>query len=186
MKSAEKKKSVVVFCSASDQAAPVFFSEISELARALVRADFQIVYGGGRSGLMGRLADEALACGGSVVGVIPKYLAKEGILHPGLTELIVVDDLLDRKRKMLDLSAAAIAYPGGIGTIDEITEVLALKQLNEVVKPVVFHNFLQFWDPLFHFFDELVQRRMIHQKLEDLYVVREGHQEVVEYLNHQI
>jgi uncharacterized protein (TIGR00730 family) len=175
-------KSVVVFCSASDQVAPMYFSEISLLAKALVRANYRIVYGGGMTGLMGRLADVALAEGGVVAGVIPKYLAKDGILHPGLSELLIVDDLLDRKRKMLEMADAAIAFAGGIGTMDEVTEALALKQLGENPKPIIFHNFLQFWDPLFEFFDELRLRKMIYQNPDELYTVRESSDAVVEYL----
>ncbi len=119
---------------------------------------------------MGRLADVALAHGGRVVGVIPEYLNQPGIVHEGLSELIVVSDLLDRKRKMLSMADAAIASAGGIGTIDEISEVMALKQLAEHEKPVLFHNFLGFWDPLLEFFQVLHQGRMITQDLDTLYL----------------
>lgn len=172
-------KSVVVFCSASEQVAPIYFSEISLFGEALARAGVRVIYGGGRLGLMGRLADSVLAAGGEVIGVMPQYLVKESIIHKGLTQLIVVDGLLDRKRKMLDLADAAVAFAGGIGTLDEITEVLALKQLGEVSKPVYFHNYLQFWDPLFIFFEELIERRMIHQNLDDLYEICETTEEII-------
>lgn len=175
-------KSVVVFCSASSKVAPMFFSEITLLARELVKNDYRIVYGGGMTGLMGRLADAALEVGGNVVGVIPSYLAKDGVVHPGLSELIVVDGLLDRKRRMIELAGASIAFPGGIGTLDEVTEALSLKQLGENTKPVVFHNFLDFWSPLLGFFDELQDRHMIPQPLPDLYAVRESTPEVIGYL----
>lgn len=176
------KKSVLVFCSASDEVAPIYFSEIEIFARTLVRAGFRVVYGGGKSGLMGRLADIALAEGGEVVGVIPRYLAQDGILHPNLTELLIVDNLLDRKRKMLELADAAVAFAGGIGTIDEVTEALALKQLGENPKPVVFHNFLQCWDPLFHYFEELRIKKMIYQDPNELYSAFESSREVVAHL----
>jgi uncharacterized protein (TIGR00730 family) len=166
-------KSVVVFCSSSNQVAPIYFSEIERLASELARQKFRIVYGGGRSGLMGRLADTALAHGGEVIGVIPQYLAKPEILHPSLTDLLVVDDLLDRKKRMLALADAAIASPGGFGTIDEITEVIALKQLHEHKKPIFFHNFLNFWDPFFVYLEELRARHMIHDELKDLYTAIE-------------
>lgn len=172
-------RSVVVFCSSSDDVSPIFFSEIEVLALALVKRKIRIIYGGGKVGLMGRLADIALANGGEVVGVIPQYLAQPEIAHAHLTELIVVDDLLDRKRKMLSLADAAIASPGGIGTIDEITEVLSLKQLNEHNKPVIFHNFLDFWLPLFDYFEELRTRRMIHQELTNLYSIYDSADELV-------
>lgn len=162
-------KSVVVFCSSSDNISPIYFSEISILAQELAERKIKIIYGGARVGLMGRLADAALRVGGEVVGVIPEYLAKPGIVHEGLTQLIVVDNLLDRKQKMLSLADAAIAAPGGIGTIDEITEVISLKQLSEHNKPIVFHNFLDYWRPLLEYFQELHERGMISQNLSELY-----------------
>lgn len=175
-------KSVVVFCSASSQVAPMYFSEMTMFAKALVEHNFRIIYGGGMTGLMGRLADAALEAGGEVVGVIPAYLAQDGIVHPNLTELIVVDDLLDRKRKMIELASAAVAFPGGIGTLDEVTEALSLKQLGENSKPVVFHNFLQFWDPLLSFFEELRHQHMIVQPLDELFGVEESSQKLIQYL----
>jgi uncharacterized protein (TIGR00730 family) len=149
----------------------MLFSEVENLGRELGRKKIKIIFGGGKVGLMGRLADAALAAGGEVVGVIPHYLNKPGIAHPGLTELIVVDDLLDRKKKMLSLADAAIASPGGVGTIDEITEVIALKQLHEHAKPIYFHNFLDFWHPLLDYFEELKARHMIREDLDHLYTV---------------
>lgn len=175
-------KSVVVFCSSSSDVSPAFFSEIETLGRELAHHQIQIVYGGAKVGLMGRLADVALAHGGKVVGVIPRYLARPEIVHSGLTKLVVVDDLLDRKKKMLSMADGAVAAPGGIGTIDEITEVIALKQLGEHSKPIFFHNFLDFWQPLFDYFVELQARRMIHQDLSDLYMVYDEAQKLASRL----
>ena len=175
-------KSVVIFCSSSQDVSPIFFSEMEVLARALAREKIRIIYGGASVGLMGQLADCALSEGGEVFGVIPEYLARPGIVHRGLTELIVVNDLLDRKRKMLSLADVAIACPGGVGTIDEITEVIALKQLSEHSKPIVFHNFLDFWTPLIDYFSELQTRKMIHQDLEDLFVVCKDTKEIMALL----
>lgn len=175
-------KSVVVFCSASDKVSPMYFSEMWKLGQCLAKHQIDIVFGGSKAGLMGALADSALKHNGRVIGVIPEYLNKPGIVHEGLTELIVVSDLLDRKRKMLSLADAAIASPGGVGTIDEITEVMALKQLGEHQKPIVFHNFLSFWNPLLEYFEELSFRSMIHQDLRSSLIIRESAQEVLEFL----
>lgn len=175
-------KSVVVFCSSSNDISPLYFSEIELLAREFVKRNIRIVYGGAGVGLMGRLADVALSLGGEVVGVIPHHLAQPGIVHKNLTELILVGDLLDRKKKMLSLADAAVAAPGGIGTLDEITEVLALKQLGEHAKPVIFHNFLDFWRPLLDYFEELYLRKMIRQELTDLYSVHEDARQVIDSL----
>lgn len=163
-----KTSRVLVFCSANQGVAPAFFSEIKLLGNLIGKSGMELVYGGARVGLMGELANACLNAGGRVVGVIPEYLNKTGIVHEGLTELVVVSNLLDRKRKMLELSDVAVASPGGIGTIDEITELLALKQLNEHKKPIIFHNFLDFWDPLLEFFQELELRGMISQSLDTM------------------
>lgn len=176
------EQAVVIFCSSSNDVSPLYFSEMELLGRSLAQNKIRIIYGGARVGLMGCLAEAALNAGGEVIGVIPNYLAKPGIVHPGLTKLLIVDDLLDRKKKMLSLAQAVIASPGGIGTIDEITEVLALKQLEEHNKPVILHNFLDFWAPLVDYFEELKARNMIHQNLEDLFQVCDSAEEIVKGL----
>ncbi len=175
-------KSVVVFCSSSNDVSPFFFSEMDKLGRLLARNQIKIVYGGASLGLMGKMADAALSEGGQVTGVIPQYLAKDGIIHRGLTEHIIVDNLLDRKRKMLELADVAIASPGGIGTIDEITEVIALKQLSEHEKPIVFHNFLEFWDPMLEFFKELHLRNMIRENTDTLWQVAENAEDTIKLI----
>ena len=160
---------VTVFCSSSNTASPMFFSEIENLARYLSEADVEVVYGGAKVGLMGHLADQVLKHNGRVFGVIPEYHNRTEVVHTGLTGLTVVDDLLDRKRAMLKGCDAVIAFPGGVGTIDEVTEVIALKQLGEYSRPIYFLNFLDAWQPLLDYFAELKQRNMIPQALDDLY-----------------
>ena len=175
--------SVLVFCSSSDKVSPLFFSEMRILGRELGKAGHRLVYGGARVGLMGAIADAHLKEGGKLIGVIPDYLDKPGIVHEKLTEKIVVSDLLDRKKKMLSMADVVISAPGGVGTIDEITEVMALKQLSEHEKPVVFLNFLNFWNPMLEFFEILRQQSMISQKMEDLIDIRDSAEDIMEYLD---
>ena len=153
------------------------------LGRELGKAGHRLVYGGAKVGLMGAVADACLKEGGEIFGVIPEYLDKPGVVHEKLTEKVVVSDLLDRKKKMLSMADVVVSAPGGVGTIDEITEVMALKQLSEHEKPVVFLNFLNFWNPLLEFFEILRQQNMISQKLEDLVDVRESAEQIIEYLH---
>ena len=153
------------------------------LGRELGKAGHQLVYGGAKVGLMGAVADACLKEGGKLLGVIPDYLDKEGIVHEKLTEKVVVSDLLDRKKKMLSMADVVISAPGGVGTIDEVTEVMALKQLAEHDKPVVFLNFLGFWNPLLECFEILRQQNMISQKLEDLVDVKDSAEQIMEYLD---
>lgn len=164
-----KPRRVTVFCSASAQVSPLYFSEAENLGRLLAENDIEMIYGGACVGLMGKIADTALQYGGRVFGVIPEYLNKPGIAHENLTELNVVSDLLDRKRAMLRGTEAVIAFPGGVGTIDEVTEVMALKQLQEFEGPIYFVNFMESWQALFDCFFELRERGMIAQELGSLY-----------------
>ncbi|MCB9025367.1 MAG: TIGR00730 family Rossman fold protein [Bdellovibrionaceae bacterium] len=162
-------KRVSLFCSSNDQISDMYFSEAEILGRGLAEMGVEIVFGGACLGVMGRIADTALAHGGKVIGVIPEYLNKKGIVHENLTELIVVSDFYDRKRVMLQGTEAVIAFPGGVGTLDEVTEVIALKQLGEYKAPIYFVNFLDSWQSLFDCLCELKERRMISQELESLY-----------------
>jgi len=155
---------------------------MEQFASGLAKAGHKVVYGGACVGLMGHLADVALSHGGVVRGVIPKYINKKGIVHESLTELLVVDNLLDRKRAMLKESDCAVAFPGGIGTIDEITEALALKQLGEFSGQILFYNFLDSWRPLLDFFEELQLRKMISQPLGQLYNSFDNSEDLLEYL----
>ena len=177
-----QKKRVLIFCSSSEDVSPMYFSEMELFAKSLVQADFDVVYGGASCGLMGKLADVCLNAGGKVYGVIPKYLIKPGIVHDDLSDLIVVDKLIDRKQKMLRMSDAVVVFPGGIGTLDEVTEVLALKQLGETQVPICFYNFLDFWSPFLDYLSELKQRHMISQSFNQLFNSLDRHEDVVEYL----
>jgi uncharacterized protein (TIGR00730 family) len=174
-----KPSRVTVFCSSSQKVSPIYFSEMEILATGLAKHGIDIVFGGAQVGLMGCLANTALKNSGRVYGVIPEYLNKPGIVHENLTELMVVNDLLDRKRKMIIGSDAVIAFPGGIGTIDEITEILALKQLGEFNKRIYFINFLDSWQMLFDCFKELKERDMIMDDLDHLYVSFDTSQELL-------
>lgn len=174
--------SVLVFCSSSNDVSPMYFSEIGLLGEQLAKNSLELVYGGAQVGLMGRVADSALQNGGSVKGVIPEYLNKPGVGHEGLTELKIVSDLLDRKRCMLELSDYIIVFPGGMGTLDEFTEVISLKQLNQIKQPILVVNFMDFWTPFIQYMEELKLRGMISQDLDDLFVLCDGSQQAVDYI----
>ncbi|HWA79280.1 MAG TPA: TIGR00730 family Rossman fold protein [Acetobacteraceae bacterium] len=130
-------RTVAVFCASRDGADPAFRRVAALLGRRLAEAGIGVVYGGGRIGLMGALADAVLAVGGRVVGVIPEGLRKPEIAHPGLSGLIVTRDLAARKQRMFDLADAFIALPGGIGTLDETIEMVSWRQLGLHEKPVL-------------------------------------------------
>lgn len=129
-------RSVCVFCGASRGNDPRYATAATAVGRRLAERGVQLVYGGGRLGLMGALADAALAAGGRVVGVIPRGLVDRELAHPGVDELRIVETLHERKAQMADLADAFIALPGGLGTLEELAEVLSWAQLDLHDKPI--------------------------------------------------
>jgi hypothetical protein len=127
-------------------------------ATAIVRAGFGVVYGGGRIGLMGAVADAALAAGGDVVGVIPQALSNVEVEHPGLSALHVVGSMHERKALMASSSVGFIALPGGFGTMDEFCEILSWRQLAIHDKPIGLLNHAGYYDRLLGMFDDMVDR----------------------------
>jgi uncharacterized protein (TIGR00730 family) len=129
--------SVAVFCGSSLGTDPRFAAAARELGRGLAQGGFRLVYGGGHVGLMGVLADGAIAAGGTVIGVIPEFLERREVAHDGLSELIVTDSMHARKRRMFDLADAFISFAGGLGTLDETFEILTWRQLRLHDKPIL-------------------------------------------------
>lgn len=147
---------VCVFCGSSDSVASPYREAASELGRRLAQAGIGVVFGGGHVGLMGRLADAALAAGGEVVGVIPARLREAELAHSGLSRLLVVETMHDRKRLMAENADAFAVLPGGIGTLDEFFEALSWKQLGLHAKPIFLVDIAQYWAPLRALLDEIV------------------------------
>ncbi|STZ76723.1 TIGR00730 family Rossman fold protein [Bergeriella denitrificans] len=141
-------KSVAVYCGSNLGNSPDYVRAAQETGRELAQRGSRLVYGGGKIGLMGAVADAALAAGGEVVGVIPTFLREKEVAHPGLSDLLETPDMATRKNKMIELADAFIALPGGIGTYEELFEVLSLAQLRRHSKPVGILNIGGFFDPL--------------------------------------
>ena len=149
-------KRVCVYCGSNPGNDERYAAATVALADALVAADHGLVYGGASVGLMGLVADTALAAGGEVIGVIPDDLVKREIAHEGLTKLHVVDTMTERKILMADLSDAFVALPGGFGTLDELFEVLTWSQLGIHAKPAGLLDVAGFWSQLAGFLDHAV------------------------------
>jgi uncharacterized protein (TIGR00730 family) len=139
---------VCVFCGASSGRLPEYAEAARALGTELARRGLGLVYGGGRVGLMGAVADAALAGGGEVIGVIPQELVERELAHGGLTELRVVGSLHERKALMAELSDAFVALPGGFGTLDELLEQLTWSQLGLHEKPIGLFDVQEYWRPL--------------------------------------
>ena len=141
-------KRICVFCGSGAGKHPGYAEAARELAAELIRRKLGLVYGGGSIGLMGVLADAALARGGDVIGVIPRALATEELAHAGLTELRVVESMHERKALMATLADGFVALPGGLGTLEETLEMLTWTQLGISPKPVGLLNVRGYWEPL--------------------------------------
>lgn len=155
----ERLDSVCVYCSSSNAADAAFLQAAAELGRALAAAGLRLVYGGGGVGLMGACAAAAHAAGGQVLGIIPEFLVgKERPLSE--VETIVVTSMHERKMQMFEASDAFVVLPGGIGTLEEVIELLSWRRLELHAKPIVFYNPDGFWDGLFAFFRASVAQKL--------------------------
>ena len=155
-------RSVCVYCGSNAGARPAYADKAVQLGARLAREGLALVYGGGNVGLMGIVADAALAAGGEVIGVIPEQLVGWEVAHAGLTRLEIVANMHERKARMFDLSDAFIALPGGFGTLDEMFEMLTWRQLGLGDKPCAFLDVDGFYAPLIAMMDRMVEERFLH------------------------
>mgnify|MGYP002634881967 CR=1 FL=1 len=154
-------KSICVYCGSSPGSDPAYLEAATAFGQRLADRGLRLVYGGGDVGLMGAVADGALAAGGEVVGVIPKALMDLEVGHSGLTALHVVDSMHTRKAMMAELADGFVALPGGLGTFEELFEVLTWNQLGFLAKPVGLLNVAGYYDALVAFVDHAVQAQFI-------------------------
>lgn len=160
---------ICVYCASSEACAPAYLAAARELGRILATAGHTIVYGGGGTGLMGALADGALAVGGEVVGVIPRFMVEVEWQHPGVGDMQVVEDMRERKQRLLGGSDAVVALPGGTGTLEELFEAITLKRLALYLKPIVLVDIDGFYAPLLAFLEQLVRERFLNQEHRGLW-----------------
>lgn len=163
-------KRVCVFCGSSKGFRPAYVKAAHDMGKALVRRGTGLVFGGGRMGLMGELADTAMAGGGEVFGVIPQALVVREVAHREITELVIVRSMHERKAKMMDLSDAFIAMPGGYGTFEEFCEVITWAQLGLHQKPCGLLNVEGYYDSLLNLFNRGVDDGLIHPTTRELVV----------------
>jgi uncharacterized protein (TIGR00730 family) len=141
-------KKLCVFCGSADGFSPAYLEMAKQLGKTMAQNNIALVYGGASIGVMGAIADSVLAHGGAVIGVIPKTLVDYEIAHAGLTELHITEDMHQRKKIMYDRSDAFLSLPGGMGTLDEMFEILTWSQLKIHSKPCFIYNFQGFYDSL--------------------------------------
>ena len=154
-------KSISVFCGANFNGDPVLLKAIQDLADVFAEKDITLVFGGGRVGVMGLIADAVLARGGRAIGVIPQFLMDKEVGHTGLTELIITESMHQRKQKMADISDGIITMPGGFGTMEEFFEVLTWLQLGLHNNPIGLLNVDGFYDSLLMQMDRMVDKKFL-------------------------
>ncbi|MDE3249389.1 MAG: TIGR00730 family Rossman fold protein [Bacteroidota bacterium] len=164
-------ESVAVFCGSKMGQNPLYKEHAAELGKYLAMLKLKLVYGGAKEGLMGVVADAALANGGAVMGVIPKVLTAWEHQHDGLTELAVVPDMHSRKKMMYDMSDAAIVLPGGFGTLDELFEMLTWNQLKIHDKKIYLLNSAGFYSHLINHLRVLEKEGLLYETVEDRIVL---------------
>jgi hypothetical protein len=164
-------RAVCVFCGSQTGARPAYVAAARELGALLARRGIAVVYGGGHVGMMGALADSALAAGGRVIGVIPQHLMRPEVAHQGLTELLVVDSMHTRKRTMAGRADAFVVLPGGYGTFEEMFEMVTWRQLRLQAKPVGLVNTDGYFDHLLAFLRHAVQQQFIRPQHAELLCV---------------
>ncbi|TPM37381.1 TIGR00730 family Rossman fold protein [Mesorhizobium sp. B2-3-4] len=168
-------RSVCVYCGSSPGRDEIYAKAGHLLGRSIARAGLRLVYGGGTKGIMGAVAEGALKAGGKVTGIIPRFLINKEATETALDrldELLITDNMHERKHKMFEKSDAFVALPGGIGTVEEIVEIMTWAQLGHHRKPIVFGNVNGFWDPMTALLDHMAAEGFIHtaQRVKPLVV----------------
>lgn len=176
-------KSVCVYCASSTKIAPIYFETAEQLGRILGGRGIRVVNGAGSIGLMATVSDAVLATGGTVTGVIPHFMVEHGWQHNGLTELIEVNDMHERKQLMARLSDAVIALPGGCGTLEELLEIITWKQLGLYLNPIVILNINHYFDPLIEMLWRAVDEQFMRPLHTDMWQVATTADEAVEMIH---
>jgi cytokinin riboside 5'-monophosphate phosphoribohydrolase len=176
------RKAICVFSSSSDAVDPVFFALAEELGAEIARRGHILIYGGTNVGLMGAVARAAQQGGAKVIGVIPKFIADRGIANHAANELIITNDMRQRKATMEARSDAFVALPGGFGTLEEVLEVITLKQLQQHTKAVVFLNPGGYYDPLTSLFEHMYEKNFAKPAYRSMYCFADDVPSALDYM----
>lgn len=175
--------SVCVYSASSTKIDPVYFTAAETLGRLLADHHIRLINGAGSIGLMRSVADAVLANGGEVTGVIPHFMVEQGWQHKGLTEMIEVENMHQRKQKMADLSDAIIALPGGCGTLEELLEIITWKQLGLYLNPIVILNTNGYFDPLLAMLQRAVDENFMREQHGAIWHVASTPQEAIDLIH---
>lgn len=177
-----KINSVCVYCASSTKIDPVYFNAATKLGHLLAGNNVRLINGAGSIGLMCAVSDAVLSAGGEVTGVIPTFMIEQGWHHTGLTSLVEVENMHQRKQKMADLSDAVIALPGGCGTMEELLEIITWKQLGLYLNPIIILNINGFYDPLLEMLDKAIDENFMRPQHGDIWKVAATPEEAVQLI----
>ncbi len=173
---------VLVYCASSNLIVPVYTRAATRLGELLAQNGITCVNGAGKEGLMGALNDAVLQHGGRVKGIIPRFMSDAGWGHDELTELIVTETIHERKALMAHTADAVVALPGGMGTLEELAEILTWKQLGLSHHPIILLNVDHYYDPLLAFFDKMISERFMRDDFRRMWLVADTPEEVISLL----
>lgn len=175
-------KNVCVYSASSTQIDPIYFQAADTLGRLLAQKGINLINGAGCLGLMSRISDAALATGGTVTGIIPRFMVEQNWHHKGLTHLIETETIHERKRMMADLSDGIIALPGGCGTMEELLEIITWKQLGLYLKPIVILNTNGFYNPLLEMLERAIDQHFMRRQHGSIWQVAQTPDEAIQLL----
>lgn len=175
--------SVCVYSASSTKIDKAYFEAAAQLGKLLAGKHIRLINGAGNIGLMRSVADAVLENGGEVTGVIPEFMIEQGWHHSGLTELVAVESMHERKKRMADLSDAVIALPGGCGTLEELLEIITWKQLGLYLNPIVILNINGFFDPLLAMLEKAIDENFMRRRHADIWHVARTPEEAVELIH---
>ena len=173
---------ICVFASSSSRIDNGYATAATSLGILLAQAKMDVVYGGGGIGLMGKLADAVIENGGRITGVIPSFLKDEGWDHSAVSKMIVTSDMGERKKQMFAMADAIVALPGGVGTLEELTEALTLKQLGLYKGPIIILNTLNFYKSFIDFLDHMISGHFLRYEHKGMYEIANTTEEVMAFL----
>jgi len=174
--------SICIFCGSSFGTNPVFKTTAEHIGKTFAGKNITLVYGGGNVGLMGVVSNSVMQNGGKVIGVIPNFMTEKELADYGVTELLMVETMHERKKKMSDIADAFIAIAGGIGTLDELFEIFTWRQLNLHNKPIGLLNTEGYYDSMLAFLNTMVTNGFLKQETLDLLIVRDNIEDLIDAL----
>lgn len=179
----KKIKKVTVYCASSAKLEAKYFEVARQVAEIFVQHDITVIYGGGAVGLMGKLADTVIENKGTIVGVMPKFMQQVEWQHTGISELILTEDMHERKKKFMEDTDALVTLPGGCGTLEELLEAITLKRLGVFVKPIIIFNLDGFYDPLIEMLERCISEKFMREAHRGIWTIVNHPEELIDAIH---